>query len=437
MRLRISYLRSLGAIAVATAVVSFCTLTPAQAPAQSSSPQNPSGQRSPSQSSPSQPAAAAQSSGTAPAQPVAPAASATQPTTQAPIQNSQPNQPATPAQQQPAGQPDPGQAPNAQPATPTPVQTPEQAQPQQPQPDPSQPPAGQDAVGQPPAQSSTTDDPSRFVFRKQVEEVVLHATVVDAQGRLIPNLEKTAFSIYQNGKFEAVTSFRREDVPVSIGIVVDNSGSMRDKRQKVSQAVLNLISASNPQDESFVVNFGPTPYLDQDFTSDAKLLQTALHQDAARGSTALYDAVVASTVHLQNNPRLDKKVLLVITDGKDNMSRETLREAIRKLQTKKGPTVYAIGLTDQGMTADARQALQSLAAATGGTAFFPESLDEVDAITRTVAHDIRNQYTLAYNPGSTAGRTGYQTIRVEAQAPGQGPLTVRTREGYYMGEKLR
>ena len=431
MRLRISYLRPLGAIAVAMALVSFCTLTLAQAPAQGSSPQNPY-----SQSSPSQPAATTQSSGTAPAQPVPAAVSVRQPATQAPMQNSQVTQPATPAQQQPAGQPDPGQTPNAQPATPAPVQTPEQAQPQQPQPDSSQPPAGQDAAGQPPAQSST-DDPGRFVFRKQVEEVVLHATVVDAQGRLIPNLEKTAFSIYQNGKFEAVTSFRREDVPVSIGIVVDNSGSMRDKRQKVSQAVLNLISASNPQDESFVVNFGPTPYLDQDFTSDAKLLQTALHQDAARGSTALYDAVVASTVHLQNNPRLDKKVLLVITDGKDNMSRETLQEAIRKLQTKKGPTVYAIGLTDQGMTTDARQALQSLAAATGGTAFFPESLDEVDAITRTVAHDIRNQYTLAYNPGSTAGRTGYQTIRVEAQAPGKGPLTVRSREGYYVGEKLR
>jgi VWFA-related protein len=266
---------------------------------------------------------------------------------------------------------------------------------------------------------------------------VLHATVVDGQGHLIPNLDKSAFSVFQNGKFEPVTSFRREDVPVSIGIVVDNSGSMRDKRQKVSQAVLNLIRASNPQDESFVVNFGPTPYLDQDFTSDANLLQTALHQASARGSTALYDAVVASAVHLQNNQRLDKKVLLVITDGQDNMSRETLQEAIRRLQTKKGPTVYAIGLTDEGMTPEAQQALRSLAAATGGTAFFPQGLDEVDAITRTVAHDIRNQYTLAYNPGSVAGRTGYQTIRVEARAPGYGQLVVRTRSGYYMGESVR
>ena len=218
-------------------------------------------------------------------------------------------------------------------------------------------------------------------------------------GRLVTGLDRSAFSVYQNGQPETITSFRREDVPVAIGIVIDNSGSMRDKRGKVNQAVLNLIRASNSQDEVFVVNFSQTPYLDQDFTSDVNLLQTALHQTSSRGSTALYDAVVASNVHLRNNPRLDKKVLLVITDGQDNMSRETLQDAMRKLQTNKGATLYAIGLSDDGMTGSAREALQNLAASTGGMAYFPQSLDEVDAITRTVAHDIRSQYTLAYNPG--------------------------------------
>jgi Ca-activated chloride channel homolog len=122
-----------------------------------------------------------------------------------------------------------------------------------------------------------------------------------------------------------------------MGIVVDNSGSMRDKREKVNHAVLNLIRASNPQDEIFVVNFSQNSYLDQDFTSDVNLLQAALHQVSTQGSTALYDAVVASAVHLRNNPRLYKKILLVITDGQDNMSRETLQEAIRKLQPKQWP----------------------------------------------------------------------------------------------------
>ena len=236
---------------------------------------------------------------------------------------------------------------------------------------------------------------------------------------------------------EPITSFRREDVPVAMGIVIDNSGSMRDKREKVNQAVLNLIHASNPQDEVFVVNFSQTPYLDQDFTSDVNLLQTALHQVSSRGSTALYDAVVASAVHLRNNRRLTKKVLLVITDGQDNMSQETLQDAIRKLQPDKGETVYAIGLTDEGLTRAGRDALQSLATSTGGVAFFPQGLDDVNEITRAVAHDIRSQYTLAFKPADKPGKNVYQGIRVEARGPGRSRLIVRTREGYYPGDNVK
>jgi Ca-activated chloride channel homolog len=285
-----------------------------------------------------------------------------------------------------------------------------------------------------PIQSS--EDQGRFVFRKQVQEVVLHATVVDEYGRLVTSLDRTAFSIYQNGQPETITSFRREDVPVAIGIVIDNSGSMRDKRAKVNQAVLNLVRASNPEDQVFVVNFSQTPYLDQDFTSDVNLLQTALHQVSSRGSTALYDAVVASDFHLRNNPRLDKKVLLLITDGQDNMSRDTLQDALRKLQSNKGATLYAIGLTNPGMTRSGREALQSLAASTGGTAFFPQNLDEVDSITRSIAHDIRSQYMLAYNPGGSIGN-GYQRIRVEARGQAHSHLIVHTRSGYYPGEAVK
>ncbi|HEV2400717.1 MAG TPA: VWA domain-containing protein [Candidatus Sulfotelmatobacter sp.] len=309
----------------------------------------------------------------------------------------------------------------------------------------SQPPASAQAPeqpqqGQPGDQSITpiqsTEDQGRFVFKKQVQEVVLHATVVDESGRLVTGLDRSDFSVFQNGQRETVTSFRREDIPVALGIVVDNSGSMRDKRAKVNQAVLNLIRASNPQDQVFVVNFSQTPYLDQDFTSDENLLQAALHQVSSRGSTALYDAVVASNVHLRNNPVLDKKVLLVITDGQDNMSRETLQDAMRKLQSSKGATLYAIGLTDQGMNRQAREALQRLATTTGGVAFFPKSLDEVDEITREIAHDIRSQYTLTYNPGPNIG-TGYQRIEVDAKGPGKARLSVRTRNGYFPGEAMK
>jgi len=301
---------------------------------------------------------------------------------------------------------------------------------------PDQVPNGQDSAASSAAgQDATGQDQGRFVFKKNVQEVVLHATVVDEAGHLVTSLDRGGFSIFQNNVPEQITSFRREDVPVAMGIVIDNSGSMRDKRDQVNQAVLNLIRASNQQDEVFVVNFSQTSYLDQDYTSDVNLLQAALHQTTMRGSTALYDAVVASANHLRHNPRLDKKVLLVITDGQDNMSRETLQEAMHQLQASKGPTVYAIGLTDQGFTRAAHDALQSLATTTGGVAFFPENLSAVKDITTTVAHDVRSQYTLAYKPGNPG--TGYQTIRVEARGQGKTKLTVRTRNGYYPGESMR
>lgn len=288
-------------------------------------------------------------------------------------------------------------------------------------------------------QNPNAGDEGRFVFKKQVQEVVLHATVVDDQGRPVTSLDRNSFIIFQNGQPQTITSFRREDVPVALGIVIDNSGSMRDKRAKVNRAVMNLIAASNQEDQVFVVNFGQTPYLDQDFTSDVHLLEAALRQTSTRGSTALYDAVVASDAHLQNNPRLDKKVLLVITDGQDNMSRETLQDALHRLQTNKGAALYAIGLTGQGepgISRQGRQALQDLASSTGGAAYFPQNLDEVDAITREIARDIRGQYTLTYNPGDTVGK-GYQSIRVEARGQGRTRLYVRTRTGYYPGETLR
>jgi Ca-activated chloride channel homolog len=284
---------------------------------------------------------------------------------------------------------------------------------------------GQEPDAQAPA---TSDQSSLFVFKRQVEEVVLHATVTDEQHHLVPSLPQSAFAVYENGAPETITSFRKEDVPVAIGIVIDNSGSMRDKRDKINQAVLNLIRVSNPRDQVFVVNFSESSYLDQDFTSDVNLLQAALHRVSLRGTTALYDAVVASSKHL-NSANLDKKVLLVITDGQDNMSQDTLQEASRQLQQSNGPTIYAIGLT--GVRQTGRQSLQQLAEGTGGVAYFPETLDQVDEITRTVAHDIRSQYMISYRPRNQNVKPEYQSVRVEARAPGYGKLTVRTKTGYY------
>jgi Ca-activated chloride channel homolog len=306
---------------------------------------------------------------------------------------------------------------------------------------PTQPPASAQAPasqGQAAPQSgdiSPDQDAGTFVFKKQVDEVVLHATVVDQHGQLAAHLDRNAFSVFEDGLPQTITSFRRQDVPVAMGIVVDNSGSMRDKRKEVNQAVLNLIRASNPDDEVFIVNFSENSYLDQDFTSNINLLQTALNQTSTEGTTALYDAIVASVRHLKNNPRLDKKVLLVITDGQDNMSRNTLRETLQDLEEKNGPTLYAIGLT--GQQPQGRQALEQLADATGGAAYFPASLDQVSDVTRQLAHDIRNQYVLAYSPHIQNTNANYHPIRVVASAPGYSELQVRTRNGIYTGESVR
>ena len=153
-----------------------------------------------------------------------------------------------------------------------------------------------------------------------------------------------------------------------------------------------------------------------------------------KGSTALYDAVVASDVHLKEDSNLQKKVLLVITDGQDNMSVETLQDASRRLEQANGPVLYAIGLLGSGMQQSGRDALQDLAAGTGGVAYFPDSLDEVENITRTVAHDIRMQYRITYKPTNQKVQPQFKSVQVQAHAPGYQRLTVRTRSGYYPPE---
>jgi Ca-activated chloride channel homolog len=300
-----------------------------------------------------------------------------------------------------------------------------------------QPAAAPEAAPDQPAGQPPPDDTALFVFKKQVQEVVLHATVVDDQRRLVTNLDRPAFTAFEDGVPQATTTFHRDDVPVALGIVIDNSGSMREKRDKVNQAVLNLIRASGPNDETFVVNFSQDSYLDQDFTSDVGLLEQALHKVSTKGSTALYDAIVASAIHLKNDNRVERKILLVITDGRDNASQQTLGEALRHLQGDNSPTLYAIGLLGDELQPSDSGALKSLAEVTGGVAYFPKSLDQVDDIARTVARDIHSQYTIAYKPTNHSHDAKYRTIEVKAQARGYHTLTVRTRTGYYPGQAVR
>jgi Ca-activated chloride channel family protein len=310
--------------------------------------------------------------------------------------------------------------------------TPPEAPPRSSQPAPSQPPAETPPPGQ---QTPQSQEPGGFVFHADVQEVLLHATVIDDKQRMISNLDKNAFSVFEDGKPQVIKSFRYEDVPISLGIVIDNSGSMREKRAKVNKAALNLVRASNPQDEVFVVNFSDEFFLDQPFTNKINLLQNALEKYETRGGTALYDAVVASADELKKHGKLQKKILFVVTDGEDDASRESLEQAVRQLQEENGPTVYAIGLLGDERARRAKRALQTISERTGGIAFFPRTLDEVDQISSAVARDIRNQYTIGYKPTTPKSAGGFRTIRVEARASGHGKLTVRTRSGYYAGQE--
>lgn len=285
-------------------------------------------------------------------------------------------------------------------------------------------------------QDKSLNDQGVFVFKKDVDEVMLHASVVDDHQHLVTNLDRSAFSVFEDGKPQQIISFHHVDIPVAMGIVIDNSGSMREKRNKVNQAALNLVRSSNPKDEVFIVNFNDEQYLDQDFTNNLLKMKEALEKIDARGGTALYDAVVASADHLKQAARLEKKVLFVVTDGEDNASSETLEQAVKQLQQENGPSVYAIGiLGDEEHPKRARRALQVIADRTGGIAFFPKTLDEVDAISKTIANDIRNQYAIGYKPTTPKGAGGFRQVRVEAKAKGHGKLVVRTRTGYYAGEQ--
>src|SRR5579863_4255315 len=283
-------------------------------------------------------------------------------------------------------------------------------------------------------QQKKLDEQGVYVLRKDVDEVMLHATVVDDKQHIVTNLDRTAFSVFEDGKPQQIISFHHVDIPVAMGIVIDNSGSMREKRNKVNQAALNLVRSSNPQDEVFVVNFNDEQYLDQDFTNDLRKLKEALEKIDARGGTALYDAVVASADHLKQNARMEKKVIFVVTDGEDNASSLTLEQAVKQLQQENGPSVYAIGiLGDEEHPKRAKKALETIAQRTGGMAFFPKTLDEVDQISRTIANDIRNQYTIGYKPTNPKNAGGFRQIRVDAKAKGFGKLMVRTKSGYYAG----
>ena len=290
---------------------------------------------------------------------------------------------------------------------------------------PPPPPPGSDA-GKPQSGSKISVD---------VNLVVLHTTVLDDRGKFVEGLSQDNFRVFEDRVEQKLSVFKREDIPVSMGLVIDNSGSMSDKRPRVNEAALTLVQNSNPQDEAFVVNFNDDFYLDldKDFSSSIPELKEALERIDARGSTALYDAIIGSLDHLKKGVK-EKKVLLIVTDGEDNTSRSSLEKTLREIQ-KTDTVIYTIGLLSQESkrsAKNAKKALSEIALASGGVAYFPENIEDVHTICQQVAHDIRHQYTLGYYPSNAARDGSFRSVHVDVVPPrGKGKLIARTRNGYY------
>jgi Ca-activated chloride channel homolog len=271
-----------------------------------------------------------------------------------------------------------------------------------------------------------------YTIRVSVGLVVLHATVQNHRGNLVSGLTKDEFQVYENGARQQIKYFSHEDIPVTVGLVIDNSGSMRPKVRDVIAAALAFARSSNPQDQMFVVNFNEHVRFalpeNAPFTDQPGQLQVALSSVKADGETALYDAIAAALEHLKSGNR-DKKVLIVISDGGDDASKERLRQVLA-MARQSDAIIYTLGIFDQNDPDQNPHVLKQLARETGGEAFLPESLSEVVPICKQIARDIRNQYTLAYVPTDRKQDGTYRAIQVMAEAPHRGRLFVRTRAGY-------
>jgi VWFA-related protein len=283
-----------------------------------------------------------------------------------------------------------------------------------------------------PLQSSQSNSDGQYTIKTNVSLVILNATVVNSHNTSVSGLNQNNFVIYEDGIPQQIKHFSHDDVPLTVGILVDNSGSMGPKRQDVIAAAMAFARSSNPQDQMFVVNFNDDVRLglpvDTPFTDKQEQLQRTLAGIRAIGQTSLYDGIIAGLNHLKQGNR-DKKVMILITDGGDTASKHTLAQVLA-LARQSPATLYAIGIFDDQDGDQNPGVLKRLAKETGGEAFFPPSSAEITAICEEIARDIRAQYTLAYIPAITTQDGRYRSITVKASSQGRGHLSVRTRTGY-------
>jgi VWFA-related protein len=271
--------------------------------------------------------------------------------------------------------------------------------------------------------------PQPPTFRAETRLVVLRVTVTNRHGELVTNLDRGAFSVYEDGRQQSIALFRRDDAPVSIGLIIDNSGSMQSVRPRLEAAALALVRASNPLDEAFVLNFADRPNIDVPFTSDVQKLEAGVVRRDSIGGTAVHDAILIAERYLSARSTHERRALLVISDGNDNASITSASE-LRKIVERSDTAVFYVSLPHRGRgERSGDRELERLVESSGGVMRRVESIEDVDKVVLEIAHQIRNEYTIAYTPSNQALDGSFRSVRVKVT--GSGAPVARTRPGYW------
>lgn len=284
-----------------------------------------------------------------------------------------------------------------------------------------------------PLRSKNVNQSDEQKISTEVTLVPLSVIVTDRRGRMVTGLKEGDFHVFEDGIAQRISVFNEEDRPVTVGLVLDSSGSMATKRVEVVKAAKEFLESSNPEDQIFVVNFNTTAKLglplDVPFTGNVEQLEAAVSQAVPEGETALYDAIVLAMEHLKSGSR-ERKALVIVSDGGDNASMAGLSYVL-DLARRSSTIIYTIGIFDEGQSDTNPKVLKELARDTGGRSYFPESVEQVPEICRQIALDLREQYTVGYSPTDHKLDGHFRSIRVEVEAPSEGKLIARTRAGYF------
>jgi Ca-activated chloride channel family protein len=288
-----------------------------------------------------------------------------------------------------------------------------------------------------PTQSSVNGKTTQQGISVSTELVLLPVSVTDKRGNFIPGLTMQHFHVYEDKQLQKIAFFQEQDMPVTVGLIVDHSSSMAGKLADVAVAVSTFAHSSNPQDEMFVVDFGDSVSVEllggKPFTNDPAELEKAIAMVSANGQTALYDAVAEGFIHLKLG-RWERKALIIVSDGGDNVSHHKYSQVLEMARSSHA-VIYAIGLVGLAGKEENPKVLKRLCKDTGGIVFFPPKGESIVRVTRQIARDLREQYTLGYVPGDSRGTDSYRTIKVEVTAPGHEKINVRTRRGYSLAKQ--